>query len=61
VKIELTSAQAIEAVKLVRVLASFPCENDNDDDTCDRLDLATHQMCGPCHAADFLMSLEDEP
>lgn len=56
---ELSGVQATEAVKLVRVLASYACENDDAEDTCFELGRERVEMCGPCEAITFLNALED--
>lgn len=52
-----TTAQQNEALTLVRVLASYDCANSDPERTCGDLKLSRNQMCGPCHAFNFVSSL----
>lgn len=54
---QLTDKQQTEALKLVRVLASYPCHGHDEDTACVQLELPRAAMCGPCHACDFIDKL----
>lgn len=53
----MSEMQETEALKLVRVLASYVCHGPDEDKTCVQLGMPRHSMCGPCHACDFIDGL----
>lgn len=55
---EMTTDQACEAIKLLRALASYECENEDDSQTCVSLDRDRRSSCAPCHAWMLLDELE---
>ena len=56
---ELTEDEQVEAVKLLYILAAFDCIGSDEDETCDQRDLSSGQSCGPCHAHQFLRTLNE--
>jgi hypothetical protein len=59
-KTSIDGQKAVEAIKLIRILASAACEGDDEDETCDRLDLERGEMCPHCHAVAFLRDVVGE-
>jgi hypothetical protein len=57
---EMTADQACEAIKLLRALASYSCENENDSESCVVLNRDRASTCAPCHAWMLLEDLEDQ-
>lgn len=54
----MTDSRQREAVKLIRVLASYTCvQDDGDGVVCDEADDRV-ERCGPCHAHAFLQILD---